>query len=1531
MRKDSLRGERDEYLLKQEEIEARYDAADESVRALEEMLVLSYGELLNRALTDLPEEDAVDWFGNFGMNIDVTAQRATLGFGGGIELPKGHRIGLTLAVTPGEAVGGGVSATREISGVGPTKEDTVRLFASAGIGGNRDGVLLGVGGGVTYSKTVGGKRESKVAFSAFGGFGVQLGETPSIAGSGGVSVEIGKLSPEERELKYKEELEAARKDLLKKEYERIDRYVESAHAGETSRIKQEYKEAIKKALDAIYLRELRNAEATNAAMPKNFEFTSLEIGIIAGADARTKESGMPFRIYIAAVFSVDGKTHVTRFADPEHIMDKSSDMAIMEKLNPADGDPITAGEMTLTAPLNIDASQNMFSQRQARAFLDRGDEVGSRFVKVGEGGDMIRTKDGDPGVRLKRMYERSVAMDNPEKFKEELGKEFSNYLDIYNDKVAAAQVRFERIKATDTTLEDSYRTRMVLFNTPGITEVHIDPQAEGMVEIDENGDLIFDFSAGFPIITKEVFEFESENYGANTVNILTIRFNRHFTRQEIEATESHYYVIPENNPDVKSRAIKMTPYRAVERDLTMVEKAEVKGAGAYDIEYTNLYERSAHIDEMHNLFLEMFEGAEFVDPRFEYISEGEQEIIRRAVEAFIPDEGAPGNAAERRELIEKYFTLSVQIHEDHEDGVLRRLEPEDQLDLSATQIEETKALIQLIQTWYKDRTGSELNNYQLQYFLGQMVFETFYNIHRGEYAEWKTDGQRDLAKSRGGKPYFISREEVFEKPGTSEEKPRSRALSNPLYTTMQRYLAHLHSSARDMARGVAENYVNNHPEVLAGGITREDKIRELTESLVADTEGEVHRQISERLEIPLETAKEYCDYLAYVNLKANEYDHVITREKLSFTPEKETEILAALRETKTIQAFYDTYENIFEGSQADKIQDEDALLMTELNSSFASARHFKYGDWYIGGGRAVEALSTRFGGLRKTFKYDLYSDDPEEREKARAIMEYMRPMPSLGPEGREFNPMSASHPSYFFEEGGEEIKYEIELEEAGDRRISKREERDAAIQAAEALYQSLEVSYVDVKEYLSTPLGLKVLEWAGVFLNEEQAMTMFRLFEKVRTKPLADVEAMGPLSDEEKEAFIGFVNINRVLREVEYFNASPEDEREAFYTVGIGGETYETQVRYIPVENVDEGIADLTTAFEKIEESSDFDTNAEAFLMNFVGMEDFEAARIMHETDYKTGCEDALVNRGFTQPEIRQILRGLSGREDIIRQTIRMIALSDFTPLSKAERLVEITKPTSEISALITEENEKTYLNQVHSRRMPDGTVRDVIPVAFIFKSSDPDNVMITNVGGVSATGTFLRCGNWSVLAQEQMTLYVQEVKPTRLEGGGAAMERTTDVNRPETTGEYTRVSTMGSGSGRIKVTPPGEIPPGTGVKQDENDIGTDGADPIDGDPNDDTPNSEGGSTTNTDDPNRGSEGSSTTGEGQGGQEVPRTTVESFAENATGGGEVSRKKVDKKEAKLKEKPKREKPPRIKEKGAEDDTLDDEFSDLLDEI
>lgn len=1482
---EGLKPSKKSYDMKEGEISARMEATetetriDDAIQKLEQLLVNDYGELLHKSLTDLSETDSSDFFAGFGMNVDVSAQRAVLGWNAGLNLPKGHQIDLLLVTTPGEGAGFKVGGSKEWSELGPDERGKVHIFAHGGLSGRTSGGTvsgsLNISGGIEYSRLEGGKRESRGSIGAFASADIGPdGPSATI----GVMASIGQLTPEEKEAKYSRELESAREGILKKQYERIDDYVDTVYADKPLKVREDLKDAIEKSMEDVFLRAVRDAEAGRAAMPKNIEFTKFEVGIAVGLDTDIKDLGLPVKLHMAVVFSVDGKVFVTRIVTPEHIMDEASDKEIMRIL---EEDGITAGEMTLTAPLASDM-YNMMSAGLARDMIERSDDAKDILIKVGEGGEKIYASDGTQGIALKRSYERSVAMGSLEDAKRALEKDFTEYMEIFKEKSATAQIRWE-----DNT-SDLHKKRMVIFNTPGVTEIHIDPQAEELVRIDDDGYMVFDFASGFPIITKEVFEFESANYGANTVNIITIKFNRHFTRKEIEASEKNYYVMLRNNEDVGSKVVEMKPRRAIERDLTMVERAKPKDSGEFFEEVEQLYGRTKHIDDMHNKFIERFGGTEAVDPRYEYISEEDVRFIQRAVSAFIPDESNPKNATEktRRESIEKYFTLSIKIEEDEKASPPRtRLEPQDQLNLTPTQIEETEKLIQLIQDWYatyaksNGRSETKLNDYQLQYFLGQMVFETFYNIHRGTYGEWKTSGQRTGAEGRGGKPYFIGAGEIFSdagtvaKPGRRERlRPGMNSLSNPVYSTMQNYLAHLHGSGKDMARSIAENYVNNHKPGLAGD-ARKTEIARMTELLIGDAEGAVHKILAEKLGTDETTAGEYCDYLAYYYFNRNNGQAFITREELLFSDTDKIRIEAKLKEPKTIKAFYETYENIFEGSQADQIHDENALLLTQLNASFASARHFRYDGWYIAGGRAVEALSANFGGLRKTFKYELGDEQmEEEREKARAVFEYMRPLPKLGHEGNEYDPLTDRE---FFEVGSKNIKYEVEIEESGsDRRIPKKQELETAIRESREKYAELKITYEDVKEYLSTPLGLKVLEWAGVFMKQDQADIMFDLFEEVRGKTYDDLDKKKLLEGDAKKAFVEFVNINRVLREIEYFETNPEKGKEAFYTVGLGGETYEAQIRYIPVENIDSGIRELTDAFTAIENDENFDANIKRFLKGFAGMKDDEFTSVTDAMNSKTNTIGYLKANekitGLTTTEVDGLFRGLTRREDVLRQLARILALTKFTPLSKDERLRTLKGAISKtvISEIITQENEREYLNQVNSHTMPDGSEKDVIPVAYIFKSSDPNNVMMVNVGGISATGTFLKCGNWSTLAQEQLTLFVQEQRQTVLEGGGAAMTRTIDPTKPEIDTEYTRISTGIAGSGRVKVTP-APIIPEDDSKEDDNGIGT-GED-------EGPPPGEGGSTTGTDDPNRGAEAEGTEGNFD---QAPKSTFEVNPESA---------------------------------------------------
>ena len=503
------------------------------------------------------------------------------------------------------------------------------------------------------------------------------------------------------------------------------------------------------------------------------------------------------------------------------------------------------------------------------------------------------------------------------------------------------------------------------------------------------------------------------------------------------------------------------------------------------------------------------------------------------------------------------------------------------------------------------------------------------------------------------------------------------------------------------------------------------------------------------------------------------------------------------------------------------------LLLTRLNASFASARHFRYDSWYIAGGRAVEALSANFGGLRKTFAYQLNgASSREEREKARAVFEYMRPLPKLGKSGHEYNPLSNSNTFDFFEEGGKDVKYEVEIEEAEDRRATKKAERNEAVKKAKEAYNTIEITYEDVKEYLSTPLGLKVLEWAGIFLKEDQANIMFDLFEEIRMETYDELDKSKLLDANQKTAFVEFTNINRVLREIEYFETNPEKGKEAFYTVGLGGTTYEAQIRYIPVENIDNGTRELTDAFEAIEKDTDFDKNIKHFLQGFIGIKDSELTDILDDSSYYKNCTDHLktnVNAvGLSAKEIDDLFVRKHDKKSVLREFARIMALAKFTPLSKEERKKYLGEKdaTKAISTLITEENQREYINQKHSHTMPDGSVKDVVPVAYIFKSSDPENVVMLNVGGISATGTFLKCGNWSTLAQEQMTLFIQEQRQTVLEGGGGAMARTVDPGKPQIETEYTRLSTGIAGSGRVLATPAPGVPENDN-KVDDNGLGT--------------------------------------------------------------------------------------------------------------
>ncbi|MDP4007689.1 MAG: hypothetical protein Q8P68_00690 [Candidatus Peregrinibacteria bacterium] len=1379
---------------------------DYAVEKLEKLLVNDYGELLRKAVTDLPKIDAASFFGGFGMNVDVMAERAQLGWNAGINLPKEHRIDLMLTVTPGDGAGVQAGGSKGWNELGAEGRGKVQIFAHGGFNAGLNDTVARFNGGVEYSKLEGGRRESRGSIGAFAT--AEIGPD-GIKATIGAMASVGGLSPEEKEIKYKKELKAGREGILKKEYERVDAYVEATVTGSYAE-KEAIKKSIMEAMEDVFLRAIIDAEAGRAAMPKTIELTRFEVGVSVGLDKNIATLGLPVQLHMAFVFSVDGRVFVTRVATPEHIMDEASDNEIMRIL---EDEGIKAGEMTLTSPLTID-DNNMLSSATARGMIERAEDAKDILIKVGEGGEKIYTKKGDEGLKLKGAYEKSVTLGNLEEAKSKFTEDFNKYMDIYRDKIKAAQIRLEPIPG------DIHKKRLVLYNTPGITEIHMDPTSEDLMEIDANGNMIFDFASGFPIITKEVFEFEAENYGANTVNIITIKFNRHLSRKQIEASERNYYTVMRNDEDTESKAIKMTPRRAIELDLTMVERAKKKDTEGFFQEIKALYDRSKHIDAMHHKFIDRFGGIKAVDPRYEYISKDRVEDISDAVTAFIHPKPTsdPKRIDEQKALIkdiEKYFTLSIKINEDDKKG-RHRLEEKDQLDLLPTQVQETKQLIQLIQKWYKKEYGAELNNYELQYFLGQMVFETFYNIHRSSYTN---------------KSYFISADEIFTDNGTIDEPGKREklqknmgSLSNPVYKTMQNYLAHLHGSGRDMARSVAENYVNNHP-IQGQEANRDARIKALTESLIGDSEQEVHRLIMEKMELSsIEEAKEYCDYLAYKYFKDRDsagYDGkgYIAREQLSFIPKRIEEIEIRLKTPETIRAFYGAYENIFEGSQADMIHDENSMLLTRLNASFASARHFKEDvvnprGWYSAGGRAVEALSANFGGLRKSFIYDL--GDPKESEKARAVFEYMRPLPRLGREdGVEYNPLSDVD---FFQTGDEDIRFAVRQEEAPihdpkrKRRISTKSELEDAITKAEKLYEDIEITMQDVKEYLSTPMGLKVLEWAGMFLKKTDADIMLDLFSEVRAVPYDDLKNREPLTEPTKAAFVEFVNINRVLREIEYFNANPEAHEDAFYTVGLGGTEYEAQIRYIPVERIESGVKKLTDSFNIIENDTDFDKNISKFLGDYVEIESTELTKLLDNTNGRANCISYLKNHekevGFAKEEIDGLFKDFKTRESALRQFARIIALSKFTPLSKQEResILKSNDATKEISRMITEENEKQYLNQKNSRVMPDGTVQDVVPVAYIFKSSDPENVIIVNAGGISATGTFLKCGNWSTLAQEQLALFVQEQRTTVLDGGGAAKKVTGDVIKPKMETQYGEGVFGVSGGGRLKVTPPTDI-----------------------------------------------------------------------------------------------------------------------------
>ena len=1326
----------------QTKIDLLYKEGDElpdgkyPIEKLEEILVLNFGGILTRALYDMEEEASMNLFVGLGIDVNISAKRAALGINVGTELSPTDRLDLLVVLSPGNQfrISGGAMKTFE--DLGKEDQGTLELFIHAGGDFLRGGFVgsagfdhrtqvkdnLEVGGGAFISAEA---SEASVKLMAGGSFGIHT------------------LSPESLEEKYAEQLEEARKGPLKTELRRLDDYFKK-HPDFRELRPTELKpirDGIEKAMEEILLMAIIDAEAGGAAMPKNIPiFKGIEFGGSAGVGFDPKapfKSPLYLNAFIGVRLSVDGRIVMRRLVDPEHIMDEASDTAIMETMK---DEKIVAGEMNLGAPISIEGL-NVFSAARAREILRSWSRIEgqAKFYEAGSGSDKTRNPEGEIELELKNHYEMTVGIESKEKFMKKQRERFSGYLADYNRDISPAEVRFDQLES-----EDSYRARMTLSNTQGHTEIHIDPQAEDLVSVDpETGDLIFDFFSGFPIITKEVFEYESSHYGANTLNVYTIRFNRHLTRREIESTEKGYYYIAHNSDKVKSRAVRLKPYRAIERDLTMIEKAESKGSEAFSEQYEDLDSWLDHINSARSSFTDRYEGGEIINPTHSELSNRRMDQLKGDLESFMPDEFGQFETRDpekrrklmdRRQQIETFFTISALSGVDkHNKRTLLDSGDSDMLDV----YREAEILIDMIQTWYTEEGKARLTNEELQYFLGEMIFRTFFNIHRGKY---ETSGYKPPQGSEviRENPYFVTPGEIFDDPdGNREDPKKTPSRKHRIYVTMGRYLAHLKGHAADMARGIATNYVNNHPD----SRDKEARITAMTDDLIDQIYGYIPQQIAEKLGKTPEEAEELAEYLLYRNLEdrmtdksRDYYIKALGFEKFHGNSEdakqKRKDMDEIFAKPGTLKAIYEVYESVFGPSNQ-----AEAQYLENLNPAFASARGFtvegKYNDkidgkhWYMAGGRAVEAISTQFGGLRRAEIYKLNEprrpgetaeDYQERQERAEAILEYMAPLAPIGSEGAEYFPQSEADRFYFFE-GDENIEDRIEHSQ------TERQERDGAIKTSKEKYDAITMTYTDVKEYLSAPLGLMILEWAALYLPQGQAETMYDLFDTVRDKEeFKRLEKAGAvLNQDEKEAFAEFVNLNQLFREIAKFRM--DGDKNAFDMVGLNESEYEVQIRYVPIDNINNGIDKLTdnlTGIRLDTPLSELQDNARDFLSTQLDRDNAEIDTILTKFTNPTELALEIYRQALTQ------MTGLSS------QKIKTILASTTDPAELLENVQNV----------IQEENRTDYMNK--TRAIVDGREQDVIPMAFIFSHKNPDNVSLVNVSELVALITFGKCGNWS-------------------------------------------------------------------------------------------------------------------------------------------------------------------------------------------
>lgn len=811
---------------------------------------------------------------------------------------------------------------------------------------------------------------------------------------------------------------------------------------------------------------ISESEAGSNTMPNKFKFS----GFIMGASAGISTRGIPVQAFLGVKFVMNGETFYSPIISPEYQIDGASDAQMMDQIA-----GLRSGRINRITPIVING-MNFLSAQRAREITSRNQTTISRanLYYAGSAGELVRNADGQ--VAIAQSVSSSIAVGIPsfEQFQKEHSEKFNNNLQQYNIDIHNAGVSFEKTG-------DSFYANMQLEKTVGAIEIHTDPQSENLIQI-VDGKIRFDLSGGFPIITNETIHYAGKNNDTHTLNIFTIRFNKNLSRTDIEHSEKKFIYIASNSETLEAKPVEIKTVQPYSLDSSMIERAQGLGEEAIKQMHESLVQlenllTTARTNTEKNIGSSRIANESDLEPS--RISE-----IEIMVASFVPNENLNAyqgtkktEMTNRRKMIEIYFTISNPTATD-EAAYKTLIDAMDSNMIDAKR--EFETLIVAIQEFAKTKNnGNKLTATELQFFLSRMIFRTFYNIHQGSYES--TD-------------YFHETTDVMDKSKNITQIGRQR-----LQSTMKRYLEHLDGSATAMANQIAKNFKQRNTNIQ---ISESD----LSAMLMAP----VKDDIISLLEINLSSnfansqSEKPNPEVIYNSLKAGDLN---------------------MSDQRIAKAVYETYSTIFSPTG----QTADAQILEDLNPAFASARHLNLsGNEYVSGGRAVEAISTEFGGLRRVFLYKMFEpqragETPTDYEKrmtiAKMIQEYMSPLP------------------------------EVKDDENG-------------------------IPLNIVKDYFSNSLGLQVVENAYLYMNKNDAEKLQTLFGFVNnityediTKLRTDSNPNGDKLVSNKDVFLKFVDLVKLFREIATRpSTSPLD----FEHNGTASK-FEVQIRYMPVENIETG------------------------------------------------------------------------------------------------------------------------------------------------------------------------------------------------------------------------------------------------------------------------------------------------------------------------------------------------------------------------